>query len=124
MKRLTAILLLLLIATVANAERVRVRIFSNVKIDAITLSFDLGSYNLYGDGTTLIESEVTEGRSVELKAEREKVRVVVGGDDYGVFASVRLEATDTACIVCANPRNQKNRTYEGNFEITAAKNGR
>ena len=123
MKRLTAILLLLLIATAANAERVRVRLFSNVKIDAITLSFDLGSYNLYGDGTTLIESEVTEGRSVELKAEREKVRVVVGGDDYGMFGSVRLEATDTACIVCANPRNQKNRTYEGNFEITAAKNG-
>ncbi|MBR1849934.1 MAG: SpoIID/LytB domain-containing protein [Bacteroidales bacterium] len=123
MKRLFAILLLSIFTLQAQAEHVRVRLFSNAKIDAITLSFDLGSYNLYGDNSTLLESEVSEGRSVELRPDNQKVRIVVGGDDYGSFSSIRLEATDTACIVCLDPRNQKSRTYEGNIEVTAPKSG-
>ncbi|MCR4659875.1 MAG: SpoIID/LytB domain-containing protein [Bacteroidales bacterium] len=123
MKRLITILILIFLTLSANAERVRVRLFSNNKIDNLTLSFDLGSYNLYGDHTTLLESEVSEGRTVELRAKGQQVSVVVGGDDYGTFNAVRLEATDTACIVCINPRNLKNRTYEGNIEVSVMKNG-
>lgn len=51
MKRLTSILLLLLLAGVAHADRVRVRLFSSNTVKTLNISFDLGNYNLYADVT-------------------------------------------------------------------------
>ena len=52
----------------------------------------------------------------------EKLHVSVNDDDYGLFDTVRLIATDTACILCLNPEKCKQRTYEGSLEITPTKN--
>lgn len=123
MKRLLIILTLLLLALSASAERVRVRLFTSNTISTLNVSFDLGYYNLYGDGDQLLEDIVGEGRSVLIRAEDNMLHVSVNDDDYGRFKSIRLEATDTACILCLNPANSKQRTYEGNLEVKMQPSG-
>ena len=124
MKRLLPILLLLLTVQVAHAERVRVRLYSNTQITTLNISFDLGNYNLYADDNHLLEDMVGEGRSVLIRPEAGKLHVSVNDDDYGTFSTLRLEATDTACILCLNPANSKQRTYEGNLEISPTTGGK
>ncbi len=123
MKRLTSILLLLLLAGVAHADRVRVRLFSSNTVKTLNISFDLGNYNLYADDTTLIEDMLGEGRSVIIRPDGKKLHLNVNDIDYGTYRSIRLEAVDTACILCLNPANCKQRTYEGNLEITPLSGG-
>ncbi|MBR1833944.1 MAG: SpoIID/LytB domain-containing protein [Bacteroidales bacterium] len=124
MKRLLAILCLLLLASGAFADRVKVRLFSNNSIDLINISFDLGSYDIYGADSLLIEAAVGNDKSVELTPNGRKVHVSINGYDYGTHAAVNFLATDTACILCLNPRNIKQRTYEGNLLVTVGKNGK
>lgn len=107
----------------ADTDRVRVRIFSNASIDNLYVSFDLGTYNLYANDSILIEKYLGEGISVELKRAGKQVHVAINGDDFGSFPSVKLVATDTACILCLNPLGYKQRTYEGNLEVTVHKSG-
>ena len=126
MKRLLSILALLLLAVTAHADKVRVRLYSTNSISQINISFDLGSYNLYADGDNLLEDFVGEGRSVNIRAEGKKLHVSVNETDYGTFSTLRLEATDTACILCLNPvgNSIKQRTYEGDLEVSVLKNGK
>lgn len=124
MKRLLPILLLLIVSLSASAERVRVRLYSTNDITTLNVSFDLGAYNLYADGDNLLEDLVGEGRSVLVRVEGNKLHVSVNDDDYGSYSTLRLEATDTACILCINPQGCKQRTYEGNLDITLLKNGK
>lgn len=114
----------LLTAAGARADRVRVRLFSTNTIDLINVSFDLGYYNLYANDTALLEPAVGDGKSVELSVNGKLVHVSIDGYDYGSHASVSLTATDTACILCLNPRNIKQRTYEGNLIVTVNKSGK
>ena len=124
MKRLLAIVCLLFLAFSASADRVKVRLFSNNSIDLINISFDLGNYDIYGADSLLIEAAVGNDKSVELIPDGRKVHVVINGYDYGTHAAVNFLATDTACILCLNPRNIKQRTYEGNLVVTVGKNGK
>ncbi|MBP5526973.1 MAG: SpoIID/LytB domain-containing protein [Bacteroidales bacterium] len=124
MRRLLSILLLLLTLQSAHAEHIRVRLYSNAQITTLNVSFDLGYYNLYADGDQLIEDMVGEGRSVIIRPDGGKLHVSVNEDDYGTFSTLRLEATDTACILCLNPEGQKQRTYEGNLEVSPLKGGK
>ena len=124
MRRLLSILLLLLTVQLAHAEHIRVRLYSNAQITTLNVSFDLGYYNLYADGDQLVEDMVGEGRSVIIRPEGGKLHVSVNDDDYGTFNTLRLEATDTACILCLNPDNNKQRTYEGNLEVNLLKDGK
>ena len=117
MKRLL-ILPLLLLALGAHADRVRVRLFSTNTISTLNISFDLGQYNLYADDSLLLEPLVGEGRSVLVRCQGGRLAVSVNDDNYGLHSSLRLEATDTACILCLNPEGCKQRTYEGNLEVT------
>lgn len=118
MKRILSILFLLTLFLSVQAERVKVRIFSNSRIELINISFDLGQYNLYGDGQ-LLEKNVGEGLSVIVKAVPNGVNVAVNDYVYGNYKKVELKATDTACILCLNPPSVTQRTYEGNLIITA-----
>ena len=124
MKRLLLIILLLLTVQAAHADRVRVRLYSNAQVSTLNISFDLGSYNIYTDGGQLLEDMVGEGRSVLIRPEGGQLHVSINSDDYGSFNSLRLEATDTACILCLNPTGCKQRTYEGNLEVSPLKNGK
>ncbi len=109
----------------AHADKVRVRLFSNNTIKALNVSFDLGSYNLYADDTTLIEDMLGEGRSVIVRPEGKKLHLNVNDIDYGTCSRIRLEATDSACILCLNPANSnvKQRTYEGDLEVSLLPSG-
>ena len=118
MKRLLTIIMLMIAVLPAHADRVKVRLFSTNSVSILNVSFDLGSYNIYGDDGTLIEDMVGEGRSVLIRPEGNRLHVSVNDDDYGTFSKVRLEAVDTACILCLNPEGCKQRTYEGNLEVT------
>lgn len=124
MKRLPLILLLLTTALTASADRVKVRLFANHTIDRIYISFDLGTYDLIADDTTNLASAMGEGKSVELYPDGKYVHVAVDGLTYGRFKSVSFLANDTACILCLNPYNIKNRTYEGNLIVTVNKGGK
>lgn len=117
---------MLLLAVTAHADKVRVRLYSTNSISQINISFDLGSYNLYADGDNLLEDFVGEGRSVNIRAEGKKLHVSVNETDYGTFSTLRLEATDTACILCLNPvgNSIKQRTYEGDLDVSVLKNGK
>lgn len=117
MKRILCILTLLLLNLTVEAERVKVRLFSNVRIEAINISFDLGEYALWADGQEL-EASLGEGMSVIVNASTTGVKLAVNAYDYGTFSRVELRATDTACILCLNPRNVAQRTYEGDLAIT------
>lgn len=108
---------------VAHAEHVRVRLYSTNTIQTLNVSFDLGYYNLYADGNLLLEDMVGEGRSVLVRVEDKMLHVSVNDDDYGRYKSIRLEATDTACILCLNPEGCKQRTYEGNLDVSLARSG-
>lgn len=119
MKHLTIVFLLLLIPLVSNAERVKVRLFSNNNIEALYVSFDLGLYDLYTGDSILLESSLGEGMSVELLPSVGGVKVSVNNYEYGIFKQVVLRATDTACIMCLNPKGVKQRTYEGNLVVSA-----
>ena len=121
MKQLSLIILLLLTASTALAEKVKVRIFSTNTISAVTVSFDLGKYNVYANDSALLESTLGEGSSLTLKLSGSKVSVATDGYNYGTFDKVSFRATDTACILCINPSNVKQRTYEGDLVITATK---
>lgn len=110
--------LLLLLPFVSNAEKVRVRLFSNNKVELIYVSFDLGQYDLFAD-SVLLEPSLGEGMSVELKPAAEGVTVSVNGYLYGTFRQAILRATDTACIMCLNPKGVKQRTYEGDLVVSA-----
>lgn len=124
MKRVLLIVSTLLLAATASADRVKVRLFSNNTIDLINISFDLGTYNIYSGDTALIEPEVGNEKSVELTPQGRNVHVSINGYDYGAHPKVSFLATDTACILCLNPRNLKQRTYEGNLIVTVNKNGK
>lgn len=117
MKRLLLILTLVTLTLTAMAERVKVRIFSNSRIEAINISFDLGAYDLFADGN-LLEAGLGEGMSVIVNSTAQGVHVAVNSYEYGTFKNVELKATDTACILCLNPRNVTQRTYEGDLMIT------
>ncbi len=123
MKRLLLIILLVLTGFTASAEHVRVRLYSNNTIKTLNVSFDLGYYNLYADGDQLLEDMVGEGRSVLVRVEDKMLHVSVNDDDYGRYKTIRLEATDTACILCLNPEGNKQRTYEGNLDVSVARSG-
>lgn len=123
MKRLFSISLFLLLALAAHADKVKVRIYSNITVKSLNISFDLGNYNLYADDDQLVEDMVGEGRSVIIRPEGKQLHVSVNETDYGTFSSLRLEATDTACILCLNPENAKQRTYEGDLEVSLLKSG-
>lgn len=123
MRRLFIILASLALATAAHAEKIRVRIYSNTSISDVNVSFDLGAYNLYVDGNRLLEDMITEGRSVTIRPNGNRIQVNVNETNYGTFNSLRLEATDTACILCINPEGAKQRTYEGDLEISCQKSG-
>jgi stage II sporulation protein D len=64
-----------------------------------------------------------EGRSVIIRPDGKKLHLNVNDIDYGTYRSIRLEAVDTACILCLNPANCKQRTYEGNLEVTPLSGG-
>ena len=123
MKRLLLILLLFVAGFTAHADRVRVRLFTTNTVRTLNVSFDLGYYNLYANDSLLLEDMVGEGRSVLVRVEDGMLHVSVNDDDYGRYKSVRLEATDTACILCINPEGCKQRTYEGNLEVTLPPSG-
>ncbi len=124
MKHNAILCLLLLLAFTAFADRVKVRLYSNNTIDLINISFDLGTYNLFADDTTILESEMGENASIALTPNGRQVHVSIDGYDYGSHNSVSLIATDTACILCLNPHNIKSRTYEGNLIATVNKSGK
>lgn len=107
----------------AYADKVKVRLYSNTTIRTLNVSFDLGNYNLYADGDQLLEDMVGEGRSVLIRPEGKQLHVSVNETDYGTFNTLRLEATDTACILCINPEGSKQRTYEGDLEVSLLKSG-
>ena len=108
---------LALCAWPARAGRVTVRLFSNLRIETLNVSFDLGEYDLMA-GDSVLEAHVGEGMSVILRASKEGVRVAINDYDYGTFPTVRLRANDTACILCLNPANSKQRTYEGDLLLS------
>lgn len=117
MKRILLIATLLLLSTTATADRVKVRLFSNSRIEALNVSFDLGEYHLFA-ADSLLEANLGEGLSVILQATANGVHVAVNDYEYGTFKQISLRATDTACILCLNPRNVKQRTYEGDLIIS------
>lgn len=119
MKRLLLFLALLISVSMTYAEKVKVRLFSNNKIEAIYVSFDLGMYDLYADDGMLLEPSLGEGMTVELKPTATGVSIAVNGYEYGNFRSARLQATDTACIMCLNPKGVKQRTYEGDLVVSS-----
>lgn len=109
---------MLLLATTAMAEKVKVRIFSNYRVETLNVSFDLGEYSLYA-GDSLLEANLGEGLSVIFQSTAQGVHVAVNDYDYGTFAKASLRARDTACILCVNPKNVAQRTYEGDLVVTA-----
>jgi stage II sporulation protein D len=121
MKRILVLSLLLSLVAVSYAEKVKVRLFTNNKIDALYVSFDLGLYDLFANDSSLIEPSLGDNLSVEIKTSPtgDGVMVAVNGYSYGTYTSVSLRATDTACILCLNPRNVKQRTYEGDLVVSA-----
>lgn len=119
MKKTIYILILLILPLVTKAEKVKVRIFSQARIECVYVSFDLGTYNLYSNDTNILEKNLGEGMSVEVKSTPTGVHVAINGYEYGIFRNVRFEATDTACIMCINPKGTTQRTYEGDLTITA-----
>lgn len=124
MKKVLLIICLLLSVVTASADRVKVRLYSNNSIDLINISFDLGSYNLFGNDTALIAPELGEGHSVELTPKGNQVHVSIDGYDQGCYKQVSFRATDTACILCLNPLKFKNRTYEGDLLVSVHKSGK
>ena len=128
MKRLLLIVILLFAGFTASADHVKVRLFSTSSITTLNMSFDLGSYNLYGitekgGAPQLLEDLVGEGRSVIVQSEGKQLHINVNNDDLGLFYALRLEATDTACILCLNPANALQRTYEGDLEVSLLPDG-
>lgn len=119
MKRLAFLFLFLAIVLSASAERVKVRLFSNNNIEALYVSFDLGLYDLYSGDSLLLEASLGEGMTVELIPSTAGVKVSVNSYEYGTYKQVILRATDTACIMCLNPKGVKQRTYEGNLVVSA-----
>lgn len=127
MKRLVLCLLFAvstLLPFLAQAERVKVRIFSNLRVETLNVSFDLGSYDLLAKRSkidqqdSLIEGGVGEGMAVILKSTAQGVSVAINDYFYGIFPEVYLRARDTACIMCINPVNTRQRTYEGDLVVT------
>ena len=117
--RLFALLLMLIPCIAVHAEKIKVRLFSNNKIEAIYVSFDLGLYDLYANDTVLLESSLGEGMTVEIKPATSGVSIAVNGYEYGNYSRAVLRATDTACILCLNPKGVKQRTYEGDLVVSA-----
>ena len=118
MKKTFYILLFLLCAFSAVADKVKVRVYSTNTIQVLNASFDLGVYNLIANDNRVLDSNLGEGVSVIFTATSQGVSVDVNGEDYGTFKQVALRATDTACILCLNPKNVKQRTYEGDLIIS------
>ncbi|MBP5677705.1 MAG: SpoIID/LytB domain-containing protein [Bacteroidales bacterium] len=117
MKRLLLILLLLTPCLTVRADRVKVRLFSSNTISTLNISVDLGAYHLYADNDRLLEDNISQGRSVIIRCQGNALHISVNDEDYGNVNSIKLEAVDTACILCLNPSNCRQRTYEGNLEI-------
>ncbi|MBR1792614.1 MAG: SpoIID/LytB domain-containing protein [Bacteroidales bacterium] len=123
MKRILSLFFILGIFVALKAEHIAVRIYTTANITLLNTSFDLGSYNLYANDTLLIDSLIGTGHSVEFKAIEGQVNLSVDGHNYGRYNKARLQAIDSACILCLNPANGKQRTYEGSMDIRS-KNGR
>ena len=114
----------MLLALGASADRVKVRLFSTNTVDLLNVSFDLGTYDLFNGDSVLIDASVGDGKSGELTPTGGMIHVAIDGYDYGNHKKVIFKATDTACILCLNPRNIKQRTYEGNLIVTVNKSGK
>ena len=114
----------MLLAVGVQADRVKVRLFSTNSVDLINISFDLGSYDLFSGDSLLLYATDVEGKSIELTPRGSLVHVSVDGYDYGSHQRITFSATDTACILCLNPRNIKSRTYEGDLIVSVGKGGK
>lgn len=122
LKRLIILTLMAAFICTLHAEKIKVRLFSTFTIESVSIAFDLGEYNLYGTDNQLIESNLGEGTVVEIKATGSQVNVSIDGYDRGPHKEVYFEAQDTACILCINPPNTKQRTYEGDLHIKVLRN--
>ena len=87
MKRFLAILLLLALATAAKADKVKVRLYSNNTISTLSISFDLGAYNLYVDGNRLLEDMVGDGRLVQIQAKGSRMNIKMTLNAFGIDIS-------------------------------------
>lgn len=121
MRRLLFILLITCCASViAQPDHVNVRIFSTATIEQVTVSIDLGAYQLQSNGI-LLDSLIEEGSALDIKRQGNNVSVSIGNYHYGTHNNIELIATDTACILCINPKGVAQRSYEGNLKISATK---
>ena len=111
------------LVTAQTSDRVRVRLFSTNKIESIAVSYDLGRYNLYANQSEILDTTLEEGSTIFLERRGKMVDVSTNGHKFGQYTSVQFKATDTACILCMNPKGAKQRSYEGNLIVTAGNQG-
>ena len=118
LKRTFLLVSMLLCALWAQTEEVRVRLYSTNRVEVISLSVDLGNYQLMV-GDSVLETGASDEVACQIRASAKGVDLKINSMDYGTFSSLRLHALDTACILCLNPQGAKQRTYEGDVELSA-----
>lgn len=110
------------LALAANAEKIKVRIFSSTKITQAVLSFDVGRYVVCDPSGNPISDTLDLNRSVEVKVQGAKVWVAANAYELGVYDKISIVSVDSASLFCINPTGKKQRTYEGDIFVKVLKN--
>ena len=102
----------------AYAQQLDIGILRRYQIQDVLISYHNGSYNIFGDSTKVFTMLPTE--SVQLKRRNQKILVVQGVRELGLFDSVSIEETlpnHTFRIQGLKPQKIKERKYYNNVLV-------
>jgi stage II sporulation protein D len=101
------------------SQQLDIGILRAYTISDVLVSYHKGSYNVYGDSLKLHTILPTE--SVEIKRENNKLMLIQGVKNLGLFDTIRIEETKpnhSFRITGLKPYKRKERKYKNNLQLT------
>ncbi|MDR1846995.1 MAG: SpoIID/LytB domain-containing protein [Bacteroidales bacterium] len=121
-RKLLIITLLLLSASMTLAQKVRIRVFADTKLDNAELRASFGTYELYFNDT--IRADMKRNSKIELTAKGNTIRISLNDSTIGRYTKVKLVATGLKCFFSITPDgNEKlKRMYDDDITVYANSN--
>lgn len=105
------------------SQQMRIGVFRDFSFQRIILSYNSGSYVVYGDTseiTTILPDEF-----IDISAEGDSLLLKVGVQEIGLFSKIKLHQNKIGSSITYTPKSNKTikpRKYEDDVELFATKN--
>ncbi|UKN01329.1 SpoIID/LytB domain-containing protein [Paracrocinitomix mangrovi] len=107
----------------AQTQELKVGILRAYDLSAVRISYNEGTYNVYGDSTEL--TSIWSGQSIECKRSGDKIKLVKDDKTLGTFDTVYfrgVESGNSFRIRPTSPYSKKERKYKDNIMLIPSGN--